>query len=256
MNRRYRKTIIAGNLKMNLTASETRVLAEEVKTLLPKNKWCDVVLCVPAVNIPAAVRALRDTRVAVGAQNVYFEEKGAYTGEISAAMLADAGARYVIVGHSERRALFHEDDATVNKKVLAALAAGLTVILCVGETRDQRETGTTLDIISAQVKTALHGVTEQQAKKVVIAYEPVWAIGTGLAATAEEADEVCREIRGIIRGLFGARAARAMTIQYGGSMNPQNARELLSMPDIDGGLIGGASLDAGKFMKIIDAANQ
>ena len=256
MNRRYRKTIIAGNLKMNKTATETKLLADNIKALLPKNKWCDIVFCVPAVNIPAAVRAFRDTRISVGGQNVYYEDSGAFTGEISAPMLADAGAKYVIIGHSERRRLFGDSDVVVNKKVRAALRAGLNVIVCVGETQLQHEMGVTMEHITTQVKAALYGVTDAQIKHVVIAYEPVWAIGTGLAATAESAQEVCQQIRGVVRSLYGARAARAMTIQYGGSMNGDNAAEFLAQPDIDGGLIGGASLDAEKFMQVVSAANQ
>lgn len=256
MNRRYRRTIIAANLKMNKTATETKALCEEMKALLPKNKWCDVVVCAPFVNIATAMRVFRDTRISVGAQNVHYEESGAYTGEVSAAMLADVGVKYAIIGHSERRRMFGESDIVVNKKLNAVLKTGMNAIVCVGETQAQREMGVTMDVIATQVKSALHNVSAQQLKNVVIAYEPVWAIGTGLAATAQEANEVCAHIRSVVRGLYGARAARAMTIQYGGSMNGKNAAELLAQPDIDGGLIGGASLVAEDFMKIIDAANQ
>ena len=256
MNRRYRKTIIAGNWKMNKTATETKKFAEEFKALLPKSKWCDVVLCVPSVDISAAVRAFKDSRIAVGAQNLFYEPSGAYTGEISAEMLRDLGVKYVIVGHSERRAMFGETDATVNKKVHAALEAGLNPIICVGESLDQREMGVTMDLIALQVKSALSGVAAENVRRCVIAYEPIWAIGTGKTATGEQADEVCTFIRATIRALYGARVARSVTIQYGGSMNPGNAAELLSHEDIDGGLIGGASLDANKFMDIVNAANQ
>ena len=256
MNRRYRKTIIAGNWKMNKTATETKKFAEEFKALLPKSKWCDVVLCVPSVDISAAVRAFKDSRIAVGAQNLFYEPSGAYTGEISAEMLRDLGVKYVIVGHRERRAMFGETDATVNKKVHAALEAGLNPIICVGESLDQREMGVTMDLIALQVKSALSGVAAENVRRCVIAYEPIWAIGTGKTATGEQADEVCTFIRATIRALYGARIARSVTIQYGGSMNPGNAAELLSHEDIDGGLIGGASLDANKFMDIVNAANQ
>ncbi len=256
MNRRYRKTIIAGNWKMNKTATATKAFAEEFKALLPKSKWCDVVLCVPAVDIAAALRAFKDSRVAIGAQNVHFESSGAYTGEVSAPMLADLGVRYVIVGHSERRALFGETDAIVNRKVRAALGAGLNPIICVGESLEQREMGVTMELIALQVKSALAGVSGEQARRCVIAYEPIWAIGTGKTATGEQAAEVCTFIRATIRSLYGARIARSVTIQYGGSMKPDNAAELLAHEDIDGGLIGGASLQADQLMAIIHAANQ
>ena len=256
MNRRYRKTIIAGNWKMNKTPSETKAFAEEFKALLPKTKWCDIVVCVPAADLSAAVRAFKDSRIAVGAQNVYFEKSGAYTGEVSADMLADLGVRYVIVGHSERRALFGETDEVVNKKVHAALDAGLNPIICVGESLEQREMGVTMELIALQVKSALSGVAAEQMRRCVIAYEPIWAIGTGKTATPEQASEVCTAIRALIRAQYGARVARSVTIQYGGSMKPDNARELLAHEDIDGGLIGGASLEAPALMEIVHAANQ
>ena len=256
MNRRYRKTIIAGNWKMNKTPSETKAFAEQFKAILPKTKWCDIVVCAPTVDLSAAVRAFKDSRIAVGAENVYFEKSGAYTGEISADMLADLGVRYVIVGHSERRALFGETDEIVNKKVLAALEAWLNPIICVGESLEQRETGITNEWIALQVKSALNGVPAEKLRRCIIAYEPIWAIGTGKTATAEQAGEVCSNIRAAIRGLYGARVARSVTIQYGGSMNPKNAAELLAQPDIDGGLIGGAALKPEQFVDIINAANQ
>ena len=256
MNRRYRKTIIAGNWKMNKTATATKAFAEEFKALLPKSKWCDVVLCVPAVDIAAALRAFKDSRVAIGAQNVHFESSGAYTGEVSAPMLADLGVRYVIVGHSERRALFGETDAIVNRKVRAALGAGLNPIICVGESLEQREMGVTMELIALQVKSALAGVSGEQARRCVIAYEPIWAIGTGKTATSEQAQEVCEAIRGVIRKMYGARPARAVSILYGGSMNAKNAEELLAQPDIDGGLIGGASLKPADFAAIVKATDQ
>ena len=256
MNRRYRKTIIAGNWKMNKNATETKKFAEDLKAILPRAKWCDVVVCVPFVNIPAALKAFKDMRVAVGAENLYFEPSGAYTGEVSADMLRDLGVKYVIVGHSERRQYFGETDITVNKKVLAALEAGLHPIICVGESLEQREMGVTMELIALQVKSALAGVAADRVRKCVIAYEPIWAIGTGKTATAEQAAEVCTAIRATIRNLYGARVARSVTIQYGGSMNPKNAAELLAQPDVDGGLIGGASLKPDQFVDIINAANQ
>ena len=256
MNRRYRKTIIAGNWKMNKTMTETRAFAEDFKALLGKPKWCEVVLCVPAVNISTALRLFKDTRVAIGAQNLHYEASGAYTGEVSAEMLKDLGVKYVIIGHSERRQYYNETDFTVNKKVHAALDAGLRPIVCVGESLEQRELGVTMELIAYQVKAALAGVPAEQMRHVVIAYEPIWAIGTGKTATAEQAGEVCQAIRTVIRKLYGARLARAVTIQYGGSMNAKNAAELLAQEDVDGGLIGGASLKPADFMEIINAANQ
>lgn len=256
MNRRYRKTIIAGNWKMNKTPSETKAFAESFKALLPRTKWCDIVVCVPAADLNAAVRAFKDSRIAVGAQNVHFEKSGAFTGEVSADMLVDLGVRYVIVGHSERRALFGETDEIVNKKVKAALEAGLNPIICVGESLTQREMGVTMELIALQVKSALAGVSAEQVRRCVIAYEPIWAIGTGKTATSEQASEVCASIRALIRAQYGARVARSVTIQYGGSMKPSNARELLAHEDIDGGLIGGASLEAETLMEIVHAANQ
>ena len=256
MNRRYRKTIIAGNWKMNKTASETRAFAEELKAVMPKAKWCEVLLCVPSINIPTAMKAFKDTRVSIGAQNLHFEEKGAFTGEVSAAMLKDMGVKYVIIGHSERREYWNDSDIIVNKKVHAAINAGLRPIICVGESLEQRELGITKELVDLQVKTALAGVPAEKMRHVVIAYEPLWAIGTGKTATAEQANEVNEEIRTVIRKLYGARVARSVTILYGGSMNAKNATELLAQPDVDGGLIGGASLNPGDFTTIINAANQ
>ena len=239
-----------------MTATETRKFAEELKRIMPRAKWCDTVICVPACNITAAVKAFKELRISVGAENLYFEEKGAYTGEISAAMLRDLGVKYVIVGHSERRQYFGETDTAVNRKVHAALDAGLSPIICVGESESQREMGVTQDWIALQVKTALYGVPAERLRRCIIAYEPIWAIGTGKTATAQQAGEVCTAIRATIRGLYGARVARSVTIQYGGSMNPKNAQELLAQPDVDGGLIGGASLKPEQFVEIIHAANQ
>ena len=256
MNRKYRKTIIAGNWKMFKTPSETKAFAEELRTSLPRAKRCSIALCVPYVDIPAATKLFKDSRVAVGAQNCHWANEGTFTGEVSANMLADLDVKYVIVGHSERRQLFLENDLTVNRKVHAALEAGLHPIICVGEDWDQRQLDVTLELITYQLKTALAGVTPEQMRRVVIAYEPVWAIGTGNTATPEQAGEVCGAIRGILRKLYGARIARSTTLQYGGSMNENNAEALLAQEDVDGGLIGSASLKVESFLKIIQIANQ
>ena len=255
MNRKYRKTVIAGNWKMNKTPSETKEFMTQLKAIMPKGRWCDVALCVPAVCIPAAVRAMRETRVGIGAENCHAAASGAYTGEISTAMLTDASCKYVIIGHSERREM-GETDAQINAKVLAALEAGLIPILCCGETLEQRNSGITAEHITMQIKLGLQGVPEEKIRKVIIAYEPIWAIGTGLTATPEQAEEVCEMIRTVVRKLYSSKNARAISILYGGSMNEKNAFELLAQPDIDGGLIGGASLVPEKFVKIIEAANQ
>ena len=256
MNTRYRKTIIAGNWKMNKTATETKKFAEELKAIMPRARWCETVVCVPYVNIPAALKAFKDMRVSIGAENLFYEPSGAYTGEVSAEMLKDLGVKYVIIGHSERRQYFGETDIIVNKKVHAALEAGLHPIICVGESLEQREMDVTMELITLQVKSALAGVSADKARKCVIAYEPIWAIGTGKTATAEQAGEVCTAIRAVVRSLYGARVARSITIQYGGSMKGSNAAELLAQPDIDGGLIGGAALKPAEFVEIINAANQ
>ncbi len=256
MNRKYRKTIIAGNWKMNKTPAETKALIGELKSKIGKQKWCDVVLCVPFVDIPAAVRAARDAKIAIAAQNMHFEKSGAFTGEVSADMLKELGVKYVVIGHSERREYFAETDKTVNLKIKAALAAGIRPIVCVGESLEQREADVTAEHITMQVKLALDGIEADQLRKIVFAYEPIWAIGTGKTATSEQASEVCGLIRAVIRAKYGARVARSVTIQYGGSMNPKNAEELLAQLDIDGGLIGGASLKADDFAAIIAAANQ
>lgn len=256
MNRRYRKTIIAGNWKMNQTPAEAKALIEEMKALVAKTKWCEVVLCVPFTDIQVAVKAAKGAKIAIGAQNMHFEKSGAFTGEISADMLKELGVKYVIIGHSERRQYFNETDETCNKKVLAAIENGLRPILCCGESLEEREQNVTMDVIRKQIKIAMQGVAAEDAKKVVIAYEPIWAIGTGKTATSEQANEVCTAIRDCLRELYGARIARGITIQYGGSMNAKNASELLAQPDVDGGLIGGASLKAPDFATIIEAANQ
>ena len=256
MNRKYRKTVIAGNWKMNKTPSQTKEFMTELKAIMPKGRWCDVALCVPAICIPAAVRAMRETRVGIGAENCHYEAKGAFTGELATDMLVDAGCKYVIIGHSERREMFGETDAQVNAKVLAALEAGLIPIMCCGETLEQRQSGVTAEHIAMQIKLGLQNVPEEKIRKVIIAYEPIWAIGTGLTATPEQAQEVCESIRAVVRKLYSSKHARAISILYGGSMNENNAYELLAQPDIDGGLIGGASLVPEKFVKIIEAANQ
>ena len=253
MNRKYRKTVIAGNWKMNKTPSETKEFMTQLKAIMPKGRWCDVALCVPAVDIPAAVRAVRETRIGIGAENCNANASGAYTGEIATNMLVDAGCKYVIIGHSERRAM-GETDADVNAKVLAALDAGLTPIMCCGETLEQRESGITTEWITMQIKLGLAGVPEDKIRKVIIAYEPIWAIGTGRTASPEQAEEVCESIRAAVRKLYSSKNARAISILYGGSMNDKNAFELLAQPDIDGGLIGGASLKAEDFSIIVAAA--
>lgn len=236
-----RKKIIAGNWKMNKTPSEAVKLVEELKPLVA-NDEVDVVYCVPAVDIVPVVEAVKGSNVEVGAENMYFEESGAYTGEVSAAMLVDAGVKYVIIGHSERRDYFKEDDVLLNKKVKKAIEAGLTPILCCGESLEQREMGVTMDWIRLQIKSDLDGVAADDVKKLVIAYEPIWAIGTGKTATSDQAQEVCKGIRDCIAEIYDAATAEAVRIQYGGSMNAGNAAELLAKPDIDGGLVGGASL--------------
>ena len=255
MNRKYRKTVIAGNWKMNKTPTQTKEFMNQLKAILPKGRWCDIALCVPAVCIPAAVRAVRETRIGIGAENCNPNPSGAYTGEIATDMLVDAGCKYVIIGHSERRAM-GETDADVNAKVLAALEAGLTPIMCCGESLEQREADITNEWIAMQIKLGLQGVPEEKIRKVVIAYEPIWAIGTGKTATPEQAQEVCESIRTVVRKLYSSKNARAISILYGGSMNEKNAFELLAQPDIDGGLIGGAALKPAEFVEIINAANQ
>ena len=246
-----RKKIIAGNWKMNMTPSQAVKLCEELKPLVA-NDDVDVVYCVPAIDIVPVVEAVKGTNVEVGAENMYFEEKGAYTGEISAEMLVDAGVKYVIIGHSERREYFKEDDAFLNKKVKKAIASGLTPILCCGGTLEQREMGVTMDWIRLQIKSDLAGVAADDVKNLVIAYEPIWAIGTGKTATSDQAEEVCKGIRELIAEVYDTDTAEAVRIQYGGSMNAGNAKELLAKPNIDGGLIGGASLKA-EFGQVVNA---
>ncbi len=256
MNRKYRKTVIAGNWKMNMLASEIKPFIEQLKDCMPKARPCDVVLCTPAVMIPAMIKAGKECKIAAGAQDVSKHEKGAYTGEISASQLADIGAKYCIVGHSERREYHGEDDMLINAKTKVLLEKGIQPIICVGESLEQREMDLTMEHIAYQVKAALSGVDASQLRRCIIAYEPIWAIGTGKTATAEQAQEVCQGIRAVIRGIYGARPARAVSILYGGSMNAANAAELLAQPDIDGGLIGGASLKPADFATIVKATEQ
>ena len=245
-----RRKIIAGNWKMNMTPSEAVALVETLKPLVQTDE-ADVVFCVPAIDLIPVIEAIKGTNIEVGAENMYYEEKGAFTGEISPNMLTDAGVKYVIIGHSERREYFAETDETVNKKVLKAFEHGLTPIICCGETLTQREQGITLDWIRMQVKIAFQNVTAEQAKQAVIAYEPIWAIGTGKTATTEQAEEVCAAIRACIGEVYDEASANAIRIQYGGSVNAANAAELFAQPDIDGGLVGGASLKA-DFGKIVN----
>lgn len=254
MNKNLRKAVIAGNWKMNNNRVQTKALLEELAPMV-KGASCDVVVCVPFTDLETAVSLTKGTNIKVGAQNCHFEAKGAFTGEIAADMLVEMGVEYVVIGHSERRQYFGETDVTVNKRLKAGIAAGLTVILCVGEMLDQREQGITAELVALQTKIALNGVAKADLAKVIIAYEPVWAIGTGKTATADQANEVCALIRGVIEELYGKDAADAMTVQYGGSMNAANAAELLSKPDVDGGLIGGASLKAADFTTIVNAAS-
>ena len=255
MNKNLRKAVIAGNWKMNNTRVETKALIE---ALIPavKDADCGVVVCVPFTDLETAISLTKGTNIKVGAQNCHFEAKGAFTGEISASMLTEMGVEYVVIGHSERRQYFGETDVTVNKRLKAAVAAGLTVILCVGEMLEDRENGVTDELVAMQTKIALGGVSREDLSKIIIAYEPVWAIGTGKTATADQANEVCAVIRATVEKLYDKEAADAMTVQYGGSMNAGNAAELLGKPDVDGGLIGGASLKAPDFAAIVEAASK
>ncbi|MBR5371608.1 MAG: triose-phosphate isomerase [Oscillospiraceae bacterium] len=255
MNKAKRKAIIAGNWKMNKTRPEAKALLEAIKPLVADaNGKIEVIACVPFTNLETAVNVTAGSNVKVGAENVHFEKSGAFTGEISADMLTEIGVEYVVIGHSERRQYFGETDETVNKRTKAALAAGLKPIVCVGELLWERECNITEEVIARQIKLDLFDVTAEQVKNVVIAYEPVWAIGTGKVATDEQAQEVCAFIRAQLAKLYGQDIADAVTIQYGGSMNAKNCAGLLAQPDIDGGLIGGASLKAEDFSIIVKAA--
>ena len=250
-----RKYVIAGNWKMNKTPAQATALINELKPLVA-DATCDVVVGVPFVDLPAALEATAGSNIGVAAQNCHWATSGAFTGEVSAEMLKEMGVGYVIIGHSERRTYFGDTDVTVQQRVRAALDQGLTVILCVGEYLEQREQGVTGEVVAMQTKIALGGVSAEEMSRIIIAYEPVWAIGTGRTATAEQANEVCKLIRDVIAGLYSADVADATVIQYGGSMNAGNAAELLAQPDVDGGLIGGASLKAPDFATIVAAAKQ
>ena len=255
MKKTVREAIIAGNWKMNKTPSETKALISEMKPLV-SGADCKVVLCVPFVDIDAALNASAGSNIEIGAENCHFEKSGAFTGEVSPVMLKEMGVKYVIIGHSERRQYFGETDVTVNKRLKNALEEGLKVILCVGETLEQREQGITAELVAMQTKIALLDVSKEAAKNVIIAYEPVWAIGTGKTATSDQAEEVCAIIRDVIADIYDSDTAEGMTIQYGGSMNAKNADELLSKVNVDGGLIGGASLKAEDFSIIVKAASK
>ena len=250
-----RKNLIAGNWKMNKTPAQAKELISQIAPLV-KDAGCDVIACVPFVDLCTALEAAKGTNIKIGAENCHWAKNGAFTGEVSAEMLKEMGIEYVIIGHSERRQYFGETDITVNKRVRAALDEGLTVILCVGELLSEREMGITSALVEAQTKLALNGVSKEELKRVIIAYEPVWAIGTGKTATADQAQEVCAIIRNVVAETYDLEAANGMTIQYGGSMNEGNADELLSKEDVDGGLIGGASLVAEKFAAIVKAASK
>ncbi|MBR5922253.1 MAG: triose-phosphate isomerase [Clostridia bacterium] len=255
MKKTVREAIIAGNWKMNKTPSETKALISEMKPLV-SGADCKVVLCVPFVDIDAALNASAGSNIEIGAENCHFEKSGAFTGEVSPVMLKEMGVKYVIIGHSERRQYFGETDVTVNKRLKNALEEDLKVILCVGETLEQREQGITAELVAMQTKIALFDVSKEAAKNVIIAYEPVWAIGTGKTATSDQAEEVCAIIRDVIADIYDSDTAEGMTIQYGGSMNAKNADELLSKVNVDGGLIGGASLKAEDFSIIVKAASK
>ena len=249
-----RRTVIAGNWKMNFTPAEATAFINEIKPMVAGKDNCDIIFCAPFVTIDAAMKAAEGSNIKIGAENVHFAEKGAYTGEVSAKMLTSIGVEYVIVGHSERRQYFGETDETVNLRTKAALAAGMKVILCLGEVKEERLAGITNEVVAMQTKLDLAGISAEDMKNIIIAYEPVWAIGTGLTATPEQAEETCGEIRRVVASIYGDEVASDLTIQYGGSMNDANAAELLAKPNVDGGLIGGASLVAAKFTAIVDAA--
>ena len=255
MNKAVRKAVIAGNWKMNNTPAQTTALINEMKPLVA-DADCEVVLCVPFVDIAAAVAAAEGSNIKIGAENVHFKDSGAFTGEVSADMLKECGVEYVVIGHSERRQYFGETDQTVNLRTLKALEKGLKPIVCVGETLEQRELGYTETLLKYQTKMALTNVTAEQLKDVIIAYEPVWAIGTGVTATADQADEGNGFVRAAVAEAYGAELAETVTVQYGGSMNAKNADELVEKVNVDGGLIGGASLKAADFAAIVNAASK
>lgn len=255
MDKSLRPAVIAGNWKMNKTPAETVSLIIDLKPLVT-GADCDVVICVPFVDLQSALDGTKGSNIKVGAQNCHYEKSGAYTGEISAHMIKSIGVEYVIIGHSERRIYFGETDVTVQKRTRAALDAGLKVILCVGESLEQREQGITRELVAMQTKIALRGVQKEEISDIIIAYEPVWAIGTGRTATADQAEEVCSWVRDTVAGLYGRQYADRMSVLYGGSMNAGNAAELLSKPDVDGGLIGGASIKEEEFAGIVKAASK
>jgi triosephosphate isomerase (TIM) len=248
-----RKPIIAGNWKMNKTISEAVDFVEQVKTKIPPKEKIDSVVCAPALFLDRLVQIVKGTDLAVGAQTMHYEDKGAFTGEISPLALADLGVSYVIIGHSERREMFNETDETVNKKIHSALKHQLIPIVCVGETLEQRENNETKTVVDIQIRKALEGLTEDQVSKVVIAYEPIWAIGTGKSSTAEDANEVCAFIREVIGEMFSQNTAEQVRIQYGGSVKPENIGEFMKQPHIDGALVGGASLDPQSFLQLLEA---
>ncbi len=250
---KMRKPIIAGNWKMHKTLSEAKSFLEEVKKQVPSKDQMDSVICAPALFLEQLVTAAKDSDVKIGAQNMHFEDSGAFTGEISPAALADLGVDYVILGHSERREMFNETDESVNKKVHAAFKHNLIPIVCCGETLEERESGKTNDLVGAQIEKALQGLTPDQAKQTVIAYEPIWAIGTGKSSTAEDANEVCAHIRSVVAKQFSQDVADAIRIQYGGSVKPANIKEYMAQPDIDGALVGGASLEPQSFLQLLEA---
>ncbi len=248
-----RKPIIAGNWKMHKTLAEAKSFAEEVKGLVPAQDTMESVICAPALFLQSLVETTQGSDVKIGAQNMHFEESGAFTGEISPKALADLGVQYVIIGHSERREMFNETDETVNKKTLAAFKYNFTPIVCCGETLEQRENGETSQLVGDQVAKALAGLTDDQVKQTVIAYEPIWAIGTGKSSTSTDANEVCAHIRKVIAEQFSQDVADAVRIQYGGSVKPENIKEYMAQPDIDGALVGGASLDAKSYLQLLEA---
>ncbi|AGX06164.1 MULTISPECIES: triose-phosphate isomerase [Bacillaceae] len=248
-----RKSIIAGNWKMHKTLPEAKSFLEEINGLVPSKEDVDTVVCAPALFLERLVESAEGHDVAIGAQNMHFEESGAFTGEISPKALQDIGVSYVVLGHSERREMFNETDEAVNKKTLAAFNYNLTPIVCVGESLEQRENGETTEIVGSQVKKALAGLTEDQVKQTVIAYEPIWAIGTGKSSTSADANEVCAHIRQVVGEEFSTAAAEAVRIQYGGSVKPENIKEYMAQPDIDGALVGGASLEPNSFLQLLEA---
>lgn len=247
-----RKPIIAGNWKMNKTLGEAINFVEEIKGKIPPSDQVETVICAPALFLAQLVEAAKGTEIGIGGQNMHFEESGAFTGEISPAALEDVGVKYCILGHSERREMFNETDEAVNKKVHAAFKHGITPIVCCGETLEQREKGETMELVANQVKIALSGLSEEQAKQVVIAYEPIWAIGTGKSASAEDANEVCAHIREVVKEIYSEEVAAAIRIQYGGSVKPGNIKEFMAQSDIDGALVGGASLDPQSFLQLLE----